>query len=230
MNDVTIGVFMARTGPDHPDQMASLARTLKRSVEIQYVYESGTAHQNINKVIDRCKTRYLCLLDDDVIFLDEHWLDHLLARMDERHEIGELVPIEVKTEQIRDEYLSNGWLNLSPRTVEFVEQSWLPGYCALFDMDKTPSLRADEKIPGPSGMSDVDLSLQVRKAGYKCILTNATVVFHRIKPLDMDWRDKWQIIQEYELPALCYEQMTYMTSKWGEFFADAIRKHNLGIL
>ncbi len=227
MTDVTIGIFMRRVGPDHAMQMASLAERTKRSFVLQYIYEEGTAHANINKVIDNCNTRYCCICDDDVEFLDDNWLDTLLNTLKSNNEVGAIVPIEIKTEEQRQSYKANGW---NPEVIRpqplLRECGWLPGYVFLFDRKRTPELRADEGIPGPSGMSDLDLSLQVRAAGYKCVLTAETVVFHRIKPLDPEWREKYDIVQEFELSSLNAQQVAYMRKKWGSFFLEALGRTN----
>lgn len=229
MSNVTVGIFQARIGPEHPDQMASLGLRTRRSFRLEYIYEKGTAHANINKVLDRCQTRYCVICDDDVIFLDDNWLSTLLKTIEANEQIGMLVPVEIKTPELRDDYLKNGWGGQVVKPdFDMYQMSWLPGYVMVFDLERVPELRADENIPGPSGMSDLDLSLQVRSAGYKCIWTTRTVVYHPIKPLDVDWRQKWDIVQEHELPALHQQQVAYMRTKWGPFYEDAVRGHMRG--
>lgn len=224
MNDVTLGIFMQRIGPEHPAQLASLEKT-RRSFRLEYIFEPGTAHANINKVLDRCTTRYVAICDDDVTWLDEYWLDTLLDVLKEHDQVAMVVPTEIKYEDQKDSYLKNGWNpDCAQPDYDLLECSWLPGYVMLFDRDRVPELRADEQIPGPSGMSDLDLSLQVRGNGFKCILTSRTVVYHPTKPLDHDWRQRWDIVQEEDLPALHHQQVTYMRKKWGSFFDEAIRK------
>lgn len=221
-------IFQARIGPVHPQQLASLAKT-KCDFNLIYRYGPGTAHANINHCLDRCTSRYVVICDDDVEFLDESWLTTLINVLKENEEVGQVVPVEIKSQATRDAYVQNGWCDECKKPeYDLLSCSWLPGYVMAFDMTRTPDIRADEKIPGPSGMSDLDLSLQVREAGYKCLFTTRTVVFHGVKPLDVDWRMRWDIVQETELPALHQQQVAYMDSKWGPFFRDSIGRKFCG--
>jgi hypothetical protein len=223
-----IAIFMARIGPMHHQQLASLANTLC-DFDLIYRYGPGTAHENINEVIDRSTSRYLCICDDDVEFLDPHWLTTLINVLKEFEEAGMVVPVELKTEETRNIYVKNGWCEEVPKPdFDVMGQTWLPGYVMLFDRERVPELRSDEDIPGPSGMSDLDLSLQVRSIGMKCALTSRTVVYHPTKPLDKDWRERWSIVQEDDLPELNRQQIMYMADKWGVFFTDAIGRTNCG--
>lgn len=223
-------IFQQRIGPVHPQQLASLAKT-KCDFNLIYRYGPGTAHQNINKVLDRCTSRYVAICDDDVEWLDEGWLTTLLDVLKSKDNIGMVVPVEIKHQNQRDSYIENGWCEEVPKPgYDIQELPWLPGYVMLFDRERVPDIRADENIPGPSGMSDLDLSLQVRSAGFKCALTTRTVMFHGLKPLDVDWRTKWEIVQEHDLSALHREQMIYMTGKWGSFFTEALGHSPKGVV
>jgi hypothetical protein len=182
-----------------------------------YVFEEGTAHANINKVLDRRNPehRWLVIADDDVEFLTDRWLDKMIEVMERHKDVGMLVPGEVKSEEDRDKYLETLDRRTDQGTLKIT--SWNAGYVMLFDMDRLDPIRADEDIPGPSGMSDVDLSFQVRSQGYKCALTVDVGVYHPWKPTDIEWRKKWDIVLEHELPELSDEQGRYMRQKWGDF-------------
>jgi glycosyltransferase involved in cell wall biosynthesis len=222
-----IGVFMQRVGPMHAQQLASLAERTKHSFNLIYVYAPGTAHENINKVLDRVTSRYVIIMDDDLTFLTDNWLEKMLAVMQEHDDIGMLIPHEVKDEDHRGKVLE-GHLDRSPHTDHRITlHSWNPGYVMLFDMERLDGLRADEEIPGPSGMSDLDLSLQVRSQGFHCARFWDVVVYHPWKPMDREWRDRWDIVQEENLHALSQEQCQYMERKWGDFFTS---NKSLGIL
>lgn len=223
-------IFQARIGPMHPQQLSSLAKT-KCDFNLIYRYGPGTAHENINHCLDRCTSRYVAICDDDVEFLDEGWLTTLLQVIQSKDNIGMVVPIEIKNEVQRNSYLEQGWNEVVPKPgYDTLELSWLPGFVMLFDLERVPEIRADEKIPGPSGMSDLDLSLQVRSAGFKCMLTSRTAVYHPEKSLDIDWRKKWDIVPEHELPELYRSQIQYMTEKWGGFFTEAIGRKARGFV
>src|SRR4051812_18535128 len=109
MNSVPdVGIFQMRVGPMHRQQLASLANT-RCSFNLLYVFEKGTAHQNINRVLDRSTSRYLAICDDDVEFLDEFWLYKLMHILQDHESVGMVVPVEIKSEDQRDDYVRNGW-------------------------------------------------------------------------------------------------------------------------
>lgn len=223
---VDIGVFMRRVGPVHAKQMASLAEMTQRSFNLIYVFEEGTAHENINKVLDRrTGCRWLVIMDDDVEFLTERWLDRMIQVMERHSDVGMLVPVEVKRDQEREKFLEE---IRGHEETGLTVMSWNAGYVMLFDMDRLDGIRADEGIPGPSGMSDVDLSLQVRSQGYKCAVTPEVTVYHPFKPVNPSWRKRWDVVQEHELLRLSREQIAYMTEKWGPFFVSNRQYRPLG--
>jgi len=224
-----LGMFMQRIGPLHPEQLASLAQRTRRSFNLIYVFEPGTAHANINKVLDRVRSRYVVIMDDDLVFLTDGWLQKMLDVMQEHEDIGMLVPFEVKDEKDKDAYLADPSTN--PNCAAHLERismrPWCPGYVMMFDLDRLDDLRADESIPGPSGMSDLDLSLQVRSQGFKCACLHDVLVYHPWKPLDRAWRRRWAIVQEEDLNELHQAQCRYMHKKWGSFF---LQNRNLQIM
>lgn len=204
-----VGIFMHRIGIYHEQQLASLVRTL-RSFNLVYVYERGTAHQNINRVLDRSTARYLAICDDDVVFLDERWLDTLIDELRRVKDAGLITPMETKDSAVCKRYqvVSSSGPKVTYST------SWNAGYVMVLDRERVPNIRADEMIPGRWGMSDLDICLQVRKT-HRVLLTNRTIIYHGKKPDNL-------VPSSDELIRLHEEQKEYMVKKWGSVFTDVL--------
>ena len=204
-----LAVFCHRTGPVLKEQFACIAEYTKRPFTLLYHHGPGTAHANMNKVIDRSRSRYLVIMDDDVVPMVNGWLDHLLEVLRRNPDVGLVTPTEVKS-------LSQKHLCTKFKPYEAYESSWNPGYVMCLDRERVPNIRADENIPGPSGMSDLDISLQVRAAGFVPAMTRSLVVYHPDKPMSSHWRKQYQIVPSEELQSLHEQQMAYMRAKWSD--------------
>jgi hypothetical protein len=178
----------------------------------------------------------MIIMDDDVEILTDGWLRILTETLRKHDRLAELTPLEVKTKTDREEFLEVGsdvfWRrrcegNSLPRVME---TQWNAGYIMAIDREKV-TVYADEQIPGTVGMADVDISLQVRDAGFDTAMTSECTVYHPWKhpdgikcdgsPREREYRKKYQIYQEEELPELFQQQFDYMKQKWGRIYLDS---------
>jgi len=222
MQDIPdIVMFMRRVNYTYPDQLASLARTCLHPYNLLVQYdEDSTSFEAINRCLKRSKSRYVCICDDDLEFIDENWLPKLIEVMQQHEDIGMLVPIEFKKPEEVEAWRSLGSEELQSRHHWVTSVSWAAGYVMLFDRERTPWIHMDENIPGRVQMSDLDMSLQVRDAGYNVAITAATVVHHIPKPQTPEYIEQygdWGV----EQTKFYDEQCAYMEHKWGNFWHES---------
>ncbi len=198
--DITLGIYGHEFRPTHPVQMAAIGRTVDCSYDLVLIRERGTVHENINRVLDRARTRYLVILDDDAIPLRAGWLRGLVSALKLHPDVGIVgVPQMRNLRSIRS--WCSGWLIVDEQAGCLV--SWVPGYVMAIDRTRASWLRADEQIPSPVGMSDVDLCLQAQSRGLRCLIDPRWPVYHPVKPMPARGR------------AILEEQYKYMLRKWG---------------
>jgi hypothetical protein len=215
----TIGIYMHRLQQWHGQQMRAIAELAGRSYDMILVQEPGTVHENINRVLRRAyekNVRYLCLMDDDAIPLNEGFLDTLMDVMNATPDCGVIQAMEIQQAELRNKYIAKQRhkqlpSNLAQHTM--LRIPWLQGFLAFFDLWKTPGLWADEAIPHPVGMSDLDLSLQVRKAGFQTYVCGCVAVYHPEKPMRPHAKEHNE------------DQCKYMFQKWGQFFYDVASEY-----
>ena len=216
--NVDIGIFMHEERSWFQKNLDALNSITEHPFNLILVNESGTAHENINRVIDRSTADRLVIMDDDAQILapDPNWLDIMMKTMDDDPRIGMLVPLEIKTEETLRPYLKDKKMLMDFAPRENLYYSWLPGYLMMFDRSRTPDIRADEGIPTPWGMSDLDLALQVRWLGFDCVCCTRFCVYHPWK-----YNDDGSIVEKKEWDEI---QHNFMRDKWGEFFTDVYHK------
>jgi GT2 family glycosyltransferase len=205
-------------------------------VRIIYVYDdSVTASGALNLAIARSTSRFMIIMDDDVEILTDGWLRVLTEILRTHDRLGEVTPLEIKTKVDRADFFELGheryWYTYFPggNPPRIMETNWNAGYIMAIDREKV-TVYADEQIPGTVGMADVDISLQVRDAGFDTAMTSEFTVYHPWKhpdgikcdgsPREREYREKYQIYQEEELPELFQQQCDYMRQKWGRIYFD----------
>lgn len=214
-------MFMRRVGPHHPDQMGAIARHTKQSYNIICAYEEDTtAYQCLNRAIDRSTSRWMCVIDDDAIPLQDYWLRDMIDVLERHDDVGMIGASEVKSEADLEDLMNNP-LHFGKESDLVVAVRWVPGYFTIFDREKVPHVRCDEGFAGRYGMSDLDLCLQVREAGLDVAYSFKTTMYHPWKNPNSAFRDKYQMEQpEAELP-LHEKHREYMFKKWGQFYLES---------
>ncbi len=204
----TIAIYAHRFSDLQVRAIESIARNTEQSYNLLIVCEPGTAHENMNRVFDRCSTRYLIFADEDIEILQRNWLDLMLETLTEHDDVGIVGVREIKRPEQRAGFINYEWHGGNHLDVA----SWVPAYLMGFDMERCGDIRADEKIPGLFQMTDVDLCYSVRSRGLKVVVDNRIIVYH---PLKMP-----EEIVKYRSPSIeemksWYEpQRQYMISKW----------------
>lgn len=221
-----IGIFMFQVNDMHELEMASIGRRTKQNFRLIYVYEPGTAHENMNKIFQRGESRYLAVCDDDVVFLDDYWLRTCIQELQRRPDIGLISPaqfqgkFEPKTQNIEDielikAYRENRDMVIPCENPTLLSMSWVGGCVMVIDRARVPHVCPDVNIPGTSQMSDLDLCLQVRSLGFKVCTTTKCAMFH---PFASDF--KMQDPEVVLRPTYAQNQCEFMHHKWGSFFSD----------
>jgi len=210
---ILISIYMHKTQAFHPMQMEAIAKHTHRSYHLQLVNQPGTVHQNINRALDwsyRTKdidgSQYLFLLDDDCILLEDNWAEKVIRAMQATPQVAMMTVPEMKNMRSVRAYKAAR----VPKREKVYLMPWLPGYFLAIDMDKVPSLKADENIPHAKGMSDLDLSLQVLARGWCVGMYQGMCVYHPYKGPCTAEHDA-----EYD------DQSSYMIQKWGIRYRDA---------
>lgn len=225
MNDIPdILLFMRRVGPYHEEQLASLARHTKQSYNLICAYEPDTtAFECVNRAVSRSRSRWMALVDDDVIFLEDFWLATLIDILRQHEDFAVLTPMEVKTKEELAAFRRDPDNCFPYRRIRLGETNWNPGYVLLFDRDKAQDLYADEKLPGRYGMSDLDMCLQARAAGFRVGMTGQVYVYHPWKIKDREWRERYDMVQDEKEHEMHLLQQAHMIAKWGDFYLRNIR-------
>lgn len=206
-----ISIYMHKLQPFHPMQLEAIARHTKRSYDLTVICEPGTVHENMLRAFKQARSRYFVLLDDDCIVLDDGWLDRLIEDLQDCPTLGAVTLPEMKNLRSVRAYRKCREDLLPTSLPQVFTVKWIPGYLMAFDLERVPGIDPDVKIPHPKGMSDVDVSLQVRAAGFHVGVSTRSAVYHPYKGGVTE-----QMREESK------EQMDYMFQKWGTFFADAI--------
>ena len=221
-------MFMHRVGPLHEKQMASLAKYTKQSFRLIYVFDSTkNAHEAFNVALRQANSRFVVAMDDDLLLLEDGWLEKLVGCLERHDDVAMICPNELKTTEDVTLF-QNGLLN--PKQPKLIELTWNAGYIMAFDMEKVPDICADENIPGRVRMTDVDLCFQVRRMGYKVCRSYHTSVFHPWKPDDSNWRVENAVETVEELKDIYAAQKDYMKQKWDNMFETDFRQRILSIV
>jgi glycosyltransferase involved in cell wall biosynthesis len=221
MSDIPdILMFMRKVRPWYPRMLYTLAETCKHPFTLHVQYDDSTAFKACNDVIKRSKARYICICDDDVEFIEDNWLLTLINFLQEHKDFGCIVPYELKSTEDIETLKRVGREQFFATIFQYATCNWVAGYVSLFDRDRVPNIYCDERLPGRYGMSDVDLALQVRDAGFLVGVTTDTTVAHLYKkgdaailePLGVHMNDNNEMHKKH---------VDYMTQKWGKFYTDS---------
>ena len=220
-------LYLHEEPPWFRENLHALKTITRDKYHLHIICEEGTAHQNIHRCLElarRLGSRRIILMDDDMRILppDPGWLGDLMRIFDEHPTVGQLTPIEIKEDRTLAVYLKDKQVALSVVPPPF-RSPWLPGYMMAFDLERTPDLYGDVNIPYATGTSDLDLSLQVRQAGYDCIAATSFAVSHPWKPGASEHSKLDETRKRDE------EQIKYMKGKWGSFYTQAVASR-VGVL
>jgi hypothetical protein len=209
--DLDVATYSHRHSHWQIQAAESVARYTKQSYRFIQICEPGSAHVNLNRVLEQSTAPYLVILDEDASLVSEIWLSCFLQTI-ARPDVG-----LVGAFQKRSTYQE-------PPDLETHVVPWTPGYFMGIDRQKFPELRFDEAIPGANGMTDVDFCLQIRERELQIVQDYRIQVYH-------PQRDEDEIRAVEERPTIkqqaiwYHDQMEYMRHKWGVWFDDYVRSY-----
>jgi GT2 family glycosyltransferase len=180
------------------------------------VQKAGTAHQNLNRVRERLRAPYTCILDEDVEILQDGWIERLIADLEANPAVGLVGCAEIKEESAKISIP-----RLLPDVGPLRRLSWIPAYCMVFPRTILEKVTFDESIPGDCGMTDVDACLQVDALGYEIAKDPEVVVYHPPRD-DDETRSKEQRPTLAQQRAWFPGQVDYMIRKWGHRYTRAV--------
>lgn len=209
MVDLTVSTYCHRWSHWQVRAAESVARHTRHSYRWLQICEPGSAHVNLNRVFERCTSRYLVILDEDAALTQDSWLDSFLDTI-KRDDVGMVGCFAKRTTYQQ------------PPDLKTHVVPWTPGYFMGFDLRRTPHIRADESIPGANGMTDVDLAMQLRQMDLLTVQDNRISVYHPQR--DEDEIRKIEERPTMKLQAIWYQdQVSYMRQKWGDGFDQFVR-------
>lgn len=204
MTDVEIGIYTHRWSELQVRAIESIARrTRHHQYSILVTQQPGNCHENMNRIWRRFSARYVVLMDEDVVVLQDGWLDSLIGALRADASVGVVGCNEVK---LRPQSVSE------PTHATVSYPGWIPAYVMAFERERVPFLAFDENIPGQIGMTDLDACLQIRDRGLQVALHPEVVVYHPIRD-DAETRPRQEKLKQWHP-----EQIAYMRMKWGSLF------------
>lgn len=211
---VDVCFYMHKEAPFFAENLRALKENTRYPHNFFIVCEPGSAHDNIQRCLDRSTADRIVILDDDcrVLPSDPDWLSRMMNLFDTHERCAVAVPVECKTQDALDRYLADPETTIRnsfpcyPIPICF---NWLPGYCMGIDRTRVPQIYADRSIPRPTGMSDLDMSLQAATLGWDCMAITEFAVYH-------PWKSKGE---EEERMAGQYTQElnAWAWRKWGAY-------------
>jgi len=209
MTEVEIGIYTHRWSELQVRAIESIARHTKtHQYSILVTQQPGNCHENMNRLWRRFSARYVVLMDEDVVVLQDGWLDGLIGALRADSNLGVVGCNEVKSVPPSVS---------EPRQATLMYPSWIAAYVMAFERERVPFLVFDEGIPGQMGMTDLDACLQIRDHGLQVGMHPEVIVYHPIRD-DDDVRRREQRPTLDKLREWCPEQVAYMRMKWGGFF------------
>lgn len=216
MTDVSLVVYQHRWSELQVRCLTSIARHTKRlQYDVIVVQKEGNCAKNMNRGWGRAKAPYVVMLDEDVVILQDEWLETLIDVLRNDPKAGVIGCKETKLLEEAD--LLEAENTVQPTLLAEV-RSWLPAYVTCYARERVGEfLEFDEAIPGQMGMSDLDACLQITAKGLKCLYHPGVTVYHPARD-DDETRLREQRPLTRQQQEWFPEQVSYMNVKWGEHF------------
>lgn len=164
---IDVGIISHKPGPLLDRCITGL---IEKEAGIKYnlllQISEGTVTQNWNRLIDRCKGDFICILEDDTVPIHNYWLRNMVDTMTLYEECAIVMPIETKDGTYADPGFTK-WMNKQSIVTETY------GFCNLIRRDV--GLRADENL---TYFHDIDLSNQAIAKGHICICNGFVMMQH----------------------------------------------------
>jgi len=213
-------VFAHRPHISQSKVIESLARYYNGTVKVTVLRTPGTCQENCNRALDLATSPTICLLDEDIEFV-EPIIDPMLEAFDRYPNLGVLGCTEAKAQDVLEAILKVPIENRGSSPITLAK--WTPTYVSMVRRDRIGNCRFDERIPGAKGMGDLDFCLQVRQNAAREVGFYSGVVYHPDKSSDDVARAKEGFttlaLEHSWYPA----QAAYMREKWGRIYEQAVR-------
>ena len=209
---ITIGVVTADLRSDHARRCIANIKKFTRNYELVIVDNNGVADFNhareMNWLIDKCRSDYLVLMDDDV-FVEPGWADGLLRCITSR--VGVVTPVHNDSlgrfsyagVVMYSDY-SGGHEHILEKPGAPRKIMTLCSAIMMIDLSKCGHLRLDESYT--KYFLDIDYGLRVWEAGYEVVCSPGSKVTH-VGGATLGYGTR-------RANALLDEQRQYFVEKW----------------
>lgn len=215
-------LFMRRVGPHHEDQMRAIAEHTKESytIRLEFTPPEITSYQALDAVLKRATSRYVVIMDDDLLPLDDYWLSTVLEPLKKFPDVAMVIPWETKEKHIAEGWQKDG-IKVFPNPPQAVLSiNRMAGYCMAVDRQRVPGLYSDLGFPHRWAGSDWDMQFQVLSAGFKVACTTKTLVYHPLKLTDQSWRDQFGFPSDQEFAGWTQDHRDFLLKKWGPMYEE----------
>lgn len=223
-----LAIYAHRPHPEYFKASAgSMVSGLTKTTRVLVWISPGSVHENMARAWEASSARYFAFVDEDVEFLDQGWLDVLIADLEANPSMAAVATAQVKEEEHKFDY--EMWAENHPmetREAGLQVVKWAPAHVLLVDRSKVPNVTPDVNIPGVKGMSDLDFCLQIRAAGYEVGIDSRVVVYHPHKAFADIERLKLDNPTLGDEQQIFPQQALYMAKKWGTLYTELQPKMN----
>ncbi|MHA2263658.1 MAG: hypothetical protein ACXAEN_14780 [Candidatus Thorarchaeota archaeon] len=181
MNEIPdLAVWAHRWSDFFPRVIGSIAEHVRINYNLIVVAEPGNCHDNMQRVIDRSRSRFLCFMDEDIMLLDKDTIPRMIEVLKQRDDIALVVPMQLYTLALAAQYKKlieeRGPHPDFMSTVK--EINMCAAYCLMVDREKMPDLYADRDIPTIKGFTDADMSLQAEALNLRRAVLASSYIYH----------------------------------------------------
>lgn len=200
---IEIVVTALEHGPFLSRCLASIGKHVAGSYALRVLSDPETSqYEKYAEAFAGRQAPILILTEDDVEIINDDLVPSLLNGLDGFDSVALVGCAEYKS------FFDRGFNGEAAKTpYRYKPIGWIPGYMMVFDFRKLKpeDILPDLDIPGKAGSADVDLSLQVRKAGFNVLLAQCPVYHSRGQTPSTaeDWNKNFP------------ERHAYMQAKWG---------------
>lgn len=206
----------------HPEYFQTLLGSIGRETPGTYrvlmSVAPGRCLESQDRALRQARSKRVLICDEDIeIISGTNWLEILLNDLRYDPTLAIVGTGQVKTEEAKFDYL-NGLMDTSYAKIE--EVLWAPCHLWAIARDRIPWIFNDKALPGIKGAHDLDMCLQVRKAGFKVAVDSRVVVYHPNKEFSDESRIAIQnptLMEEHDVYPL---QVAYLVKKWGSAYIE----------
>ena len=176
---------------------------------LHVVCEPGTAYQNFNRGLDRCKNRFVVSAHADVQVLLSDWRNVLLDEFDADPKLGMVGPVQINSRDALKRWAANPTTTLREHFPWERLDSWtINGCLQMFDREKIGAMRMEELMPGNLDGAEVDWCWKIVSKGLKLRTTRHAIVFHE------DVGDANVLFQKHGYRSPQEESFRYLQVAW----------------